>query len=332
MFDNYQSVQEFLLTEVKKCRVLVVGDVMLDRYYFGEVSRISPEAPVPVNRIFKEKETPGGAANVAHNLACLGCKVFLAAVTGEDENRRRLVNILSDLGITSEGLIALKKRPTTTKLRVIGGHQQMLRLDFEESSPVNSLAEKKIRAYVETILAAGTDVIIISDYGKGLCTPVLCQHLIKRANEANVPVLIDPKGVNWKKYAQASVITPNLKELGEALKKTVPNENKTVTVAAEMICKRFQLQALVVTRSEKGLSLITETEKVHVPTFAQEVFDVSGAGDTVIATLGAALAGGINFPDAARLSNLAAGIVVAKIGTSAVSREELIASAKIHNP
>jgi D-beta-D-heptose 7-phosphate kinase/D-beta-D-heptose 1-phosphate adenosyltransferase len=331
MFNNYRAAKEFLSGKVKTCRVLVVGDVMLDRYYFGEVSRISPEAPVPVNRIIKEKETPGGAANVAHNLARLGCKVFLAAVTGEDENRRRLVNILSDLGITSEGLISVKKRPTTTKLRVIGGHQQMIRLDFEENSPLNLPADKKIRAYVETILTAGTDAIIISDYGKGLCTPALCQYIIKQGNEMKIPVLIDPKGANWKKYSQAYLITPNLKELGEALKKSVPNENKAITYSAETICKRFHLNALVVTRSEKGLSLIAQDEKVHVPTSAQEVFDVSGAGDTVIAILGAALAGKINLPDAARLANLAAGIVVAKIGTSAVSREELLTNFAFHN-
>jgi D-beta-D-heptose 7-phosphate kinase/D-beta-D-heptose 1-phosphate adenosyltransferase len=155
--------------------------------------------------------------------------------------------------------------------------------------------------------------------------------VIKRANEFDVPVIIDPKGANWKKYAQAYLITPNLKELGEALRKPVLNEDKAITYAAETICKRFHLKALVVTRSEKGLSLIAQNEKVHVPTFAQEVFDVSGAGDTVIATLGAAIAGGIELPDASRLANLAAGIVVAKIGTSVVGWEELLASFEIHN-
>jgi D-beta-D-heptose 7-phosphate kinase/D-beta-D-heptose 1-phosphate adenosyltransferase len=324
VFNNYQASKKFLTSTIEKCRILVVGDVMLDRYYFGEVSRISPEAPVPITRVLKEKETPGGAANVAHNLALLGCKVSLAAAVGNDENRTRLVNILNNLGISDEGLAVIKDRPTTTKLRVIGGHQQMIRLDFEENSPLCTLTEKKLRSHVDKNISAGADVVIISDYGKGLCTPKLCQYIIKRGNDANIPVIVDPKGINWKKYSQAFLITPNLKELGEALRKPVANESGAVTLAAETISKRFRLKGLVVTRSERGLSLITPDEKVHVPTWAQEVFDVSGAGDTVIAVLGAALAGKINLSDAARLANLAAGIVVAKLGTAAVSRKELL--------
>jgi D-beta-D-heptose 7-phosphate kinase/D-beta-D-heptose 1-phosphate adenosyltransferase len=279
---------------------------------------------VPVIRVLREKETPGGAANVANNLAQLGCKVFLAAVTGDDENRARLINILNQLSISDKGLISIEERPTTTKLRVIGGHQQMIRLDFEESSPLPPSTEKKLKAYIETSLSAGVDVIIISDYGKGVCTPALCQYIIKRGNEAKIPVIIDPKGINWKKYSQAFLVTPNLKELSEALRKPIANENKTVTISAETILKRFRLNGLAVTRSEQGLSLITKETQVHVPTWAQEVFDVSGAGDTVIAVLGAALAGGIDLPDAARLANLAAGIVVAKLGTVAVSNYELL--------
>lgn len=324
IFNDFKTSKKFLTDQVETCKVLVVGDAMLDRYYFGEVSRISPEAPVPVTRILKEKETPGGAANVAHNLALLGCQVFLATVTGCDENQGRLTNLLHEIGVSNKGLISINDRPTTTKLRVIGGHQQMLRLDFEENGPISVATDKKLRKYIEKSLSQGVKSVIISDYGKGLCIPALCQYIIRLGNEAKIPVIIDPKGANWKKYSQAFLVTPNLKELGEVLRKSIKNEDQTVTTSAEIILRRFRLNGLVVTRSEQGLSLITQDRQVHVPTWAQEVFDVSGAGDTVIAVLGAALAGGIELSDAARLANLAAGVVVAKVGTSAIKRQELI--------
>lgn len=323
MFHDIDAIQDLLKENITKCKVLVVGDVMLDRYYFGEVKRISPEAPVPVTRIVSEKEVLGGAANVAHNLALLGCQVYLAGVAGFDENHTRLVRLLSDIGVSSDGLIT-GNRPTTTKLRVIGGHQQMLRLDFEDTRWIPASLDKKLRKYIDETMQAGITCIIISDYAKGLCTPGLCQYLIRVANKVGIPVIVDPKGHNWKKYSEAFLLTPNLKELGEAIHKVLPNTDKAVILAAEKVRKRYHFSSIIVTRSEKGISLLDERQEVHIPTRAQEVFDVSGAGDTVIAVLGAALAGGINVADAAQLSNLAAGVVVAKLGTYAISRVELV--------
>lgn len=325
MFENTAFIAGFLANNIKKCRVLVVGDVMLDRYYYGEVKRISPEAPVPVTRVIHEKETLGGAANVVHNLALLGCQVSLAGVTGDDDNRRRLTKLLAGVGVDDGGLIC-GARPTTAKLRVIGGHQQMLRLDFEDTRPIAPTTAKLLRRYIQQTVEAGVDCIVISDYAKGLCTPSLCQYLIRTGNEAGVPVVVDPKGANWTKYSEAFLITPNLKELGEAIHKPVANSDKAVKLAADKVRRRLRLNGLMVTRSEKGLSLIDERMEIHIPARAQEVFDVSGAGDTVIAVMSAALAGRMNLSDAAQLANLAAGVVVAKLGTYAISREELTAA------
>ncbi|HWR38245.1 MAG TPA: D-glycero-beta-D-manno-heptose-7-phosphate kinase [Patescibacteria group bacterium] len=327
MFQDVMAMDAFLQQKISRCRLLVVGDVMLDRYYYGEVRRISPEAPVPVTRVIREQETLGGAANVAHNLALLGCQVFLAGMAGRDENRVRLVRLLSDIGIEDGGLVD-GHRPTTTKLRVIGGHQQMLRLDFEDTRPLTPATDRRLRGWIDRTLAAGVDGVVISDYGKGLCTPGLCQYVIRCARQAGVPVIVDPKGANWKKYSEASLVTPNLKEIGEAIHKAVANNDKAVKNAADKIRKRLRLDALMVTRSEQGLSLVDDRLEVHIPTRAQEVFDVSGAGDTVIAVMGAALAGGIGLADAAQLSNLAAGVVVAKVGTYAISRQELSEAVK----
>ena len=322
MFDDVQQVQDLLATGIADCTILVVGDVMLDRYYFGEVSRISPEAPVPVNRIQTELETLGGAGNVAANLALLGAKVILAGITGEDENAKRVHALLEKHGISADGLLATKRR-TTTKLRIMGGHQQMMRLDFEDTMPVRGKIETDLKQKVAEYLQRGVDGVIISDYGKGVCTKSLCRSIISQNSLLDIPVIVDPKGADWHKYAGAPFITPNLKELGEAVKRKVKNEDAIVKRFAEAICKRFNIGGMVVTRSDKGLSLIHDGLTLHVPTYAQEVFDVSGAGDTVIAVLAAALSKGLPAADAARLANLAAGIVVGKIGTHAIRREEL---------
>ncbi|MDL2281027.1 D-glycero-beta-D-manno-heptose-7-phosphate kinase [Selenomonadales bacterium OttesenSCG-928-I06] len=326
MIRNKRVIQDFLLNSIKKCKILVVGDVMLDRYYFSQVSRISPEAPVPIAKVIREKDAPGGAGNVAYNLAVLGCEVYLGSVVGIDDNRKRLLDLLKENNIDDKGLISLRGRPTTTKLRVMGDHQQMLRLDFEDSRPVKSSAVGELKRYISTCIENKIDAIIISDYGKGLCASNFCKYVIAEGNKANIPVVVDPKDFNWKKYSQASYITPNLKELGEVLRKSVKNDDKEVGIKAENLLKKFNLKGLVVTRSEKGLSLVTDDKKVHIPTLAQEVFDVSGAGDTVIAVFTAALAQGIEVEEAAVLANLAAGIVVAKIGTSPITTEELIES------
>ncbi len=327
MFENYSIIENFVHTAIRKSKVLVVGDVMLDRYYFGEVKRISPEAPVPVTRVLAEKEVLGGAANVVHNLALLGCQVSLVGIAGDDDNWVRLANMLNAIGVNAEGLV-IDNRPTTTKLRVIGGHQQMMRLDFEEVKPISQAADKKIRKQIDQAIAAGVTCIVISDYAKGLCTTSLCQYIIRTANKNNIPVIVDPKGDKWVKYNDAFLLTPNLKEISQVVHKQLKNTNQEIKTAADKVRRRFRLSGIIVTRSEKGLTLVNGEQEVHIPTRAQEVFDVSGAGDTVIAVLGAALAGRVPLADAAQLANLAAGVVVAKLGTYAINQAELIGAVK----
>lgn len=326
MFNDDASIQSLLNSGLSEIAVLVVGDVMLDRYYFGEVKRISPEAPVPVTRVTSEHATLGGAGNVANNLARLGCKVRLAGVVGEDEGRRRLDELLTAARIDGGGLVT-DGRPTTTKLRVLGGHQQMLRLDFEDNRAVSGKAEASLKNAVTQAVRSGEyRAVVISDYAKGVCTQRLCQYIVKECTEHKVPLIVDPKGLDWKKYAGTPFITPNLKELGEAARTDATNDDRMVKALADKVRKRYNIANVIVTRSEKGLSVLSERHTVHISTYAQEVFDVSGAGDTVVAVLGAALAGGIELVDAAHLANLAAGIVVGKLGTYAVKRDELLAA------
>ena len=323
MYKNFKRVKNFVENDIMNCSVLIVGDIMLDKYYFGEVRRISPEAPVPIARVSKEKTTLGGAANVAHNLALLGCNTLVCGVIGQDEHGSTMVNLLAAKGIEPEGLVK-KNGPTTTKVRVIGGHQQMLRLDFEETHPIAIEIEQQMKEYILKIVPNQVTSVIISDYGKGVCTPSLCQFIIEHCNLHNIPVIVDPKGNDWEKYSRASYITPNLAELNDAVQYGVPNEDEAVKKAASKIRRKYKIKNLIVTRSERGLSLIGARNSTHIPTYAQEVFDVSGAGDTVIAVLGAALASGLDASDASYLANMAAGVVVGKVGTYAISRQELL--------
>ena len=310
------------LEKIAASRVLVIGDAMMDRYYFADVTRISPEGPVPVALVKSVKNTLGGAANVAHNLARLGCSVALAGVSGDDENRRTLTGKLDALGISHTGLIPLD-RPTTTKVRVMGGHQQMIRVDFENVEPISRTVERRMVSDIKQELSDGVDAVILSDYAKGVCSTALCRSVIQACRERNVPLVVDPKGSHWQKYRGAFLVTPNVKELSEACHEAVHNEDRIIVGLGEGIRQRYNFGALMVTRSEKGLSLIDEGDPVHIPTYAREVFDVSGAGDTVAAVMGAALAAGLKKVTAAHLANLAAGVVVGKLGTYAISAEEL---------
>lgn len=326
MFRHKSKVRDFVAQGTAQAPVLVVGDVMLDRYYFGEVKRISPEAPVPVTRVVRQQETLGGAANVAHNLARLGCPTLLVGAVGEDDHRRRLERLLDDQHIDRQGLF-VTPGPTTTKLRIIGGHQQMLRLDFEETAPWPQETEAAVLAHIERQVGEkGCRAIILSDYAKGVCTPGLCAGLMALQQRCGVPIVVDPKGADWERYQGAFAVTPNLKELGEALGQILANDDEAVRQAALRLRRRYRLQSLLATRSERGLSFLASRKEVHIPTLAQEVFDVSGAGDTVIAVFAAGIAGGLEAPDAARLANVAAGFVVGKVGTYAISREELLAT------
>ena len=318
-----QALCEFVASRTGKCKVLVVGDVMLDKYYYGEVKRISPEAPVPITHVLEEKETLGGAANVAHNLARIGCQTSICGYVGSDYHCQSLMEKFIARGIDIRGLVPTES-PTTTKIRVIGGHQQMLRLDFDDASPVEGHYLARMKNYVSQKLSESLDCVVISDYGKGACTNDSCQAIIKMCHDHGVPVVVDPKGGNWTKYARADYITPNVKEINEVLLDPIRNEDLAVERAARYVMRKFHLKNVVVTRSAKGLTLVQEEESTHVPTHSREVFDVSGAGDTVIAVFAAVLAGGLKPVEGAYLANLAASVVVAKLGTYAVSKEELL--------
>ena len=318
-----EQLYDIVAQRTARCKILVVGDVMLDKYYSGEVTRISPEAPVPITHVLETKETLGGAANVAHKLALLGCETSIAGFVGEDYHCQSLLVNFTARGIDFHGLITTV-RPTTTKLRVIGGHQQMMRLDFEESAPITGPYADRFLHYINQKLIESLDCVIISDYGKGSCTEQNCQNIIQASHAHGVPVVVDPKGTNWAKYAHADYITPNLKEINAVLLEPIRNEDKAVEKAAHYVMRKFKLRNIIVTRSEAGLALGREDEGVHIPTKAQEVFDVSGAGDTVIAVFAMALAGGLSPRDGAYMANLAASVVVAKLGTYAVSRDELM--------
>ena len=320
---DMEKIRAVVAEKSVRSNILVVGDVMLDKYYTGEVTRISPEAPVPITHVTGTRETLGGAANVAHNLALLGTNVSIAGYVGDDAHCKSLLDKFAARGIDYSGLVHTD-RPTTTKIRIIGGHQQMLRLDFEDASPVTGDDAKAYLAYIDKKLNESMDCVIISDYGKGACTEFACQYIIRAAHDHGVPVIVDPKGAQWVKYKEADYITPNLKEINEILLEPTANEDLEIEKAARYAIRKFGIRNVILTRSEKGLSLIHGDEVVHIPTRAQEVFDVSGAGDTVIAVFGLALAGGLKPAAGAYLANLAASVVVSKLGTYAVSREELL--------
>ena len=316
------ELKNFVAEGISACKILVIGDVMLDKYYFGEVSRISPEAPVPIAHVTEIKETLGGAANVAHNLALLGCQTSIIGQIGSDNHGEIFLSKLKNCGVNYSGVIETSK-PTTTKTRVISGHQQMIRLDFEDASELDSAStDKLLKNFSEHL--ADVDGVIISDYGKGVCTKKICREVIGACRAQKKFVVVDPKGDNWQKYFDASFITPNLKELNAVLPKKIYNVDAQIEEAAQKVIEEFNLRGLIVTRSAEGLSLI-EAEKIsHIKARAQEVFDVSGAGDTVIAVFALSLAGKIDSAAAAYLANVAAGVVVAKVGTYAVNREELL--------
>ncbi len=319
------SIRSFLTEGIRKLHIAVLGDVMLDRYFYGEVKRISPEAPVPVTRVKAMKSVLGGAANVAANLAGLDCRVYIGGVIGADENQAPLEKLLDEAGIDHSGLVKSPRRRTITKLRVLGGQQQMLRLDFEETGDLNEEETAALRSWFEGLLQKGLDGVVISDYAKGLCSDEFTAWVIARARTMGIPVLVDPKGPNWQKYAGCSFITPNVKEMGEAAGASLTNEDEPVVAAARQAQARFAIENVVVTRSEKGMTLVNRREVIHAPATAVEVFDVSGAGDTVAATLLAAIAGKLALEEAVYLANRASGLVVAKVGTYPVHREELLA-------
>ena len=319
------SCTNFLAEKIQQLKIAVIGDVMLDRYFYGEVKRISPEAPVPVNKVTRITSVLGGAANVAANLAHLDCKVYVGGVTGDDENRHLLEKMMAEAGIDYSGLIKSDKRATITKMRILGAKQQMLRLDFEEVGDMSEDETERLSAWLLGLIDSGLNGIAISDYAKGVCSHNFLQWVIATAEQYNIPVLVDPKGADWTKYSGCTFITPNLKEMCEAAHETVPNEDEPVLRLARDAAKTYNIKNVVVTRSEKGMTLAGQNGLViNAPATALDVFDVSGAGDTVAATLLAGAAGGLDLSDAVYMANRAAGIVVGKVGTYPVHRDELL--------
>lgn len=306
------------LPSFEKARILVVGDVMLDRYWFGDVHRISPEAPVPVLKVSRVEERPGGAANVARNIGCLGAHCTLLSVVGADEAGDCLQRLLTEQGKVEALLHRDESISTIVKLRAIARHQQLLRIDFE-TPPSHEVLRAKLADFHAKLPQA--DVVILSDYGKGGLAHIA--EMIKAARVAGKPVLVDPKGDDYARYQGATLLTPNRSEFREVAGNW--KDETELNAKAQKLRTELSLDALLVTRSEEGMTLFRETEMMHEPTQAREVFDVSGAGDTVIATLAVMLASGADMADAVRIANRAAGIVVAKLGTATVSRAEIVA-------
>ncbi|KAA6350180.1 Bifunctional protein HldE [termite gut metagenome] len=317
------------LKKIKQAKVLVIGDVMVDTYHIGRVKRISPEAPIPIVQVGKTYSVPGGAANVARNLVELGCETYVVGIIGKDYNGELLKKMFMDLHIESS--LIQTKYPTTTKTRIIGNNQQIVRIDFEQEKVVlESELNELIQMIEKKILSF--DIVVISDYGKGLCNDMICKNVISLSRKYEKRVIVDPKGGNWDKYSNATIITPNLKELSEVFGIEIENEDSLIYTAGEKIIKDYNIDNLLVTRSEKGMTLIYDSGNKHkdIKTEAKEVYDVSGAGDTVIATLAVSLAACFTLFDAIALSNKAASIVVSKIGTSPVLYSELEECISLH--
>ena len=302
-------------------KILVVGDIMLDRFIFGNVHRISPEAPVPVVHSVKEKYCLGGCGNVLRNLANLGVEASVVSVIGEDQAGKKIKQDLKTKNISSRYIVTSKSIRTTEKMRIVAEGQQLVRVDRDSRNLNNQNINKilmKVSKNIKTV-----DGIIISDYNKGVCTDVIVRDIIAKAKKLKIPTYVDPKGKNWDKYYGASVITPNLKEAEEAIGRSLVND-KEVEEAGIELCKKLNLSACLITRGPNGMSYINKDFKLHVISEAKEIYDVSGAGDTVIASFASGIVAGLDPEIATRFANKAAGIVVGHIGTTAIRVSELL--------
>lgn len=327
---NIETLRSYV-ENMAQARIMVVGDIMLDRYYYGKVSRISPEAPVPVLHVTREGRMLGGAGNVIRNLDGLNVKSHLIGVVGDDRDGeivKTMLESLQNIHAPEDGLIK-SDRPTTVKSRFVASNQQLLRVDEENKRYINEDEQDRILAEVKRHIGA-CQAIILSDYDKGVLTPDLIRQIIDLANAHSVKTLIDPKGNDYSVYKGAYVVTPNRDELSKATNNAATIEDGEVVDAANKLIETSGIQNVVATRSEDGMTIVQGSGKaqaqrpVHIPTEALEVFDVSGAGDTVIATIAAALAAGANLVDAARVANVAGGVVVAKTGTAPILADELL--------
>jgi len=309
-----------LLGQFKGKKILVVGDIMLDKYIWGEVSRISPEAPVQVVNVMRESYAPGGASNVASNASALNGKVFVAGIAGNDEAKNILIEELKKRGINTDGIFIDNDKPTIQKVRIVGRGQQLLRVDYEKKEHVHQNIERSMIAFLEKIIN-DVDVVVISDYAKGVITPVICNKLIQAAKDSNKAIIVDPKPKHRDLYADATLVTPNNAEASEMA--NVEDGDEAVLEIGARLLKCLNANVLI-TRGEKGMSLFEKDDSVtHIPAKAKEVYSIIGAGDTVVATIALSIASGASLREAATLANIAAGIKVGKIGTSSVSIEEI---------
>jgi len=314
---------ESLFSRIGSIRCLVIGDLMLDEYLWGKAERISPEAPVQVVDVIREELRLGGAGNVVNNLVALGARVAVCSVVGEDSNGRALLDDFGRTDVAADAVFRDPARRTSRKTRVVASNQQIVRIDRESRDPLSGEMEQQVCAWI-TANAASYDVILLSDYHKGVLTPLVIKTAVAAAVSAAVPLLVDPKGADFARYRGATILTPNRKEAETASGISI-RDTESLLRAASQIMEESDLENLLITRSEEGMSLFSRGgETVHIPTVAREVFDVSGAGDTVLASLAVGVAAGLGMPAAARLANIAAGIAVGKLGTSTVSPTEII--------
>ena len=319
-----RTLIESFLEGVAKTRALVLGDLMLDEYIWGAVDRISPEAPVQVVEVKRKELRLGGAGNVINNLLTLNCQVDVVSVVGDDEDGQFLLHRLVERGVQKHGVSSQPGRVTSRKTRVFASNQQIVRIDQETRADISVESEELILSHVKAALD-NLDVIFLSDYQKGVLTDRVLRELISLGREANVPVLVDPKGDDYRKYQGASLLTPNRKEAQQATGIAITDEASLLESGRKLIAV-LELEALVLTRSEEGMTVFSVDGEIHLPTVAKEIYDVSGAGDTVLSLFGLGLAQKLPLATAARLANLAAGIVVGKVGTSTVSAQEMLAA------
>ncbi len=317
---------EHILEKARQKQILVLGDIMIDQYLSGAVRRISPEAPVPIVEIDHETLRLGGAANVALNIIALGAEATLIGLVGRDRMGETCHKLFEENGISASGLTRSESRPTTVKTRVIGDNQHLIRVDKEKTSPASNEETENIKKIIDEKLPTA-DAVILEDYNKGVMTPEIIEYVIKACRERRIPVMVDPKFNHFMAYRQATVFKPNIIETAQALAMELENEDNAVEKAGKTLLKQLDVECVMITRGPKGLSLFEKNSSVvHIPTRVRQVADVSGAGDTVIATLTVALCGGANTREAAVLSNYAAATVVEQIGIVPVSVPALLGS------
>lgn len=311
------------INETSKIRIAVIGDIMLDQYIRGSVERISQEAPVPISKFQSKENILGGAANTASNVKALGCKVYLSGMLGDDDTKNIVNKLIDKEEINRDSVFVRKNHCTTTKIRFLNNNQQIMRLDKEEKLFISNDEINYVLKWLESV-CCNLNSVIISDYDKGVVSKDLSEKIIKLCNKINIPVIIDPKGTDWIKYKNAFALTPNVKELSVYCGYTINNnDDESIIKSAKFVRKKLNLKYLIVTRSEKGLTCISDKEVIHCPAFAKDVFDVSGAGDTVISVIATAISCGLDMPEILKAANMAASIAISHVGTYKVKKHEL---------